>query len=629
MSYVAYPNERPIINSDVLIHGWKRLSVDPPNLPAAARGHIWEAEIPADIHRIFTLYEGETQLNRARGPGFAPVSSPDLKPAADTFKFPPNAIQNFPDLTEGEILVIPTADYERSILPLVSVDDATQIATTKTKASRPIGGVKFVPISLWVENVLGVLDEPGEWVVNHSQRKIYYWPASEQPRDVVACKLTELVKVEGQIDYDGPVDKPVKGLVFDGLTFEHAERLPWEGYTGWGLQHHWEIFDRPSAAERFRGTEDCVIQNCRLVSTSGTGIRLDLYCQKNRVTGNEIGHTGAVGVMLGGYGPGTKDVNKQNVVSNNWIHHTGGIYWATPAIMFWQSGENQVSHNRVEHIPYSGITVITRAVWSRERPEADRTVRWSEIGDGNIATWKSREPYMHARGNRVEFNEIQHVMEVMGDGNGIYISGTGGQNQIRYNHIHNCDSDGMADGIRCDDDQDETIIEGNVIHRIRVIGQGICSKGVNHIVNNLIADLLPSRRPIRPERVCRGYIGLQVNPITGSRVERNLVVARHNTYPAMIQDRRYGRGLEPKLSECLASNNLYFCFEDPVWGRSHVEREQKLGVEYGSVSRDPLFLDFANGDLNLKPESPAWKLGYQPLDLSTVGLQSEHRYFGR
>ena len=104
-----------------------------------------------------------------------------------------------------------------------------------------------------------------------------------------------------------------------------------------------------------------------------------------------------------------------------------------------------------------------------------------------------REPYLHARGNIVERNDIHHIMETMGDGDGVYISGTGRDNVIRQNHIHDNDSDGMADGIRCDDDQNETIIEGNIIHRIRCIGQGICSKGVNHIVNNIIADLRSSR----------------------------------------------------------------------------------------------------------------------------------------
>jgi hypothetical protein len=129
--------------------------------------------------------------------------------------------------------VIPTADYEMNILPLASVDENAHVCTTAVPASRPIGKVKFVPQSVWVENSLEVLDQPGEWVVNISERKVYFWPRGDQPgENIVASRLTELVRVEGAIDDDGPRDKPVRGLIFRGLTFSHAERYPWHGDTG-------------------------------------------------------------------------------------------------------------------------------------------------------------------------------------------------------------------------------------------------------------------------------------------------------------------------------------------------------------------------------------------------------------
>jgi hypothetical protein len=547
VTYAAYPHETPVLSSGVPVRGWRRLTESPPNLPAVARGRVWVADVPPEVGRLLTLYEGQERLRRARGPGFSPGEPADKKATPDRVTFPTDALRDWPDLREGELLVIPTADYEMCVLPLASVDEAARVATTAAPASRPIGRVKFVPVSAWVENVLEVLDEPGEWAVNHGERRIYYWPKGGEPGgDVVAPRLTELLRVEGAIDANGPTDTPVRGLVFRGLTFCHAERFPWHGGTGWGLQHHWEMFDSPTAAVRLRGAEGCVVQDCRVVATSGSGIRLDLYCRDNRVVGNEVGHVGGVGLLLAGYGPGTKDVNRRNEVSRNWVHHTGEIYWATPAIMVWQSGENRVANNLIHDTPYGGITVSTRSGWDRERPGEDRTVRWSEIGVRDVASWSARGPFMHARKNLIESNDIRHVMGRMGDGDGIYVSGTGGGNVIRGNYIHDCDSDGMADGVRCDDDQHETLIEGNVICRLRLIGQGVCSKGVNDIVNNVIADLRPSRRPIRPERVVRGYIGLEVNPVKGSRVERNLVVARQNTCPPVIQDRRYGTGGEPR-----------------------------------------------------------------------------------
>jgi hypothetical protein len=627
ITYAAYGNEQPILGSAVPILNWQKLRIAPAHLPAAAHGRVWVADLPTEFTRVLTLYDGPDRLPRARGEGFAPADFPDKKTWPDKLAFPTNALRNWPDLQQGELVVIPQADYEISILPLAAVDEAAGVATTTVPASRPIGRVKFVPISVWVENVLAVIDQPGEWVVNSKERKIYLWPRGRSPgRNIVAPQLTELVRVEGEIDAAAQRDEPVRGLVFHGLTFQHAERYAWHGYTGWGLQHHWEMFDRPTAALRFRGAEACVVQACRFTASSGSGIRLDLHCQKNRIVDNEISHLGGVGILLAGYGPGTKNVNRQNEIRNNWIHHTGEIYWATPAVMIWQSGENHIANNLIHDTPYSAITVTTRSSWNVAKPDADRTVRWAEMDHKFPGDWYAREPFMHARQNLVEHNDIHDVMQMMGDGNAIYLSGTGGGNVVRRNYLHDCDSDGMADAIRCDDDQNEVTIESNVIARTRVIGFGICSKGRNHIINNLIVDLIPTRRPIRPERVKRGYIGLVVNPVTGSRIERNVLVARTNDMPVYVQNRVYGRGGEPLLRECQADRNLYFCATDPTWGVKHLEQERPFGVELNSRAVDPHLMNLAKGDLRLQPNSPALALGFEPIDLSRVGLLPNHSW---
>src|SRR5262249_58533472 len=120
-----------------------------------------------------------------------------------------------------------------------------------------------------------------------------------------------------------------------------------------------------------------------------------------------VGHIGGVGILVAGYGPGTKDVSKRNTVSNNWVHHVGEVYWASPAIMVWQSGENQLTHNLIHNTPYSGITVSGRTGWTRE---TDETFRAQEVelppykslpsaATGSSAVhrewWEARERYMH------------------------------------------------------------------------------------------------------------------------------------------------------------------------------------------------------------------------------------------
>jgi len=55
-------------------------------------------------------------------------------------------------------------------------------------------------------------------------------------------------------------------------------------------------------------------------------------------------------------------------------------------------------------------------------------------------------------------------------------------------------------------------------------------------------------------------------------------------------------------------------------GKALLEKNQKNGVDKNSLSVDPLFVDPENGDFTLKPDSPALKLGFVPIDISKAGL---------
>jgi len=644
ITYAAYPGETPVLSSGASLRNWKRLEQEPENLPPVAHGKVWVCDAPEGINRIHSLYDGMTRLPRARSEGFTPPDFVKPEQPLNEFRFPVGTMKQWPDLKEAELLVIPGCDYEMNILPIASVDEQAGIAKTVFAPSRPIGRVKYFDKTLWVENILEALDRPGEWVFNGAQGKLYIWPLGDRPSDnIVAPRLTELLRVEGKIDYEGPQDEPVTGLIFQGITFAHAERFPWHGYTGWSLQHSWEIFDRPTAAVRFRAASQCTVQSCRFTATSGTGIRLDLTCQKNRIVGNEFSHVGACAILLAGYGPGTKDVNHHNEVINNWVRHTGEIYWATPAIMIWQSGHNTVANNLIHNTPYSGIAVNGRVSMGRGDPSGDasRAVRWHELGDTvtsyDWSEWYLYEKHLHARDNLIEKNDIHHVMESMGDGNGIYISGCGKANHIHQNFVHDCIGPHMGAGIRCDDVQNETIVEGNVVFRIHSVQVGISMTGRNHIINNIIANIIPSPRPLKPANIVHGYIcvpGLYPYgtnnaklDITGSRIERNIVYSPRADYLPVLEYRSFSTGPGERLKGTRTNHNLYWCPTDPNWGQRYLDAQQALGTENQSLCANPNFVNLEKGDLRLRPDSPAWKLGFKLIDISSIGLLPRHPYY--
>ena len=53
------------------------------------------------------------------------------------------------------------------------------------------------------------------------------------------------------------------------------------------------------------------------------------------------------------------------------------------------------------------------------------------------------------------------------------------------------------------------------------------------------------------------------------------------------------------------------------------EKWREAGFDRNSVLADPLFVDPARGDYNLRPESPALKLGFKPIPFETIGYLTQ------
>ena len=628
LTIAAYPGEKPVVSGGVPITGWKRLKSAPSELPSQAAGKVWVADMPAGMGRFYTLYDSKGRLNRARNAGFSPAKAGKQK----TLHFPQGALKDWDNLEDVEIQVRPFRPWVINMLPLASVDEALGVAQTGVSATYgmgPLPGWVHNPsgASVWVENILAALDEPGEWVVNTKARKIYLWPSNPapdgSPSGILAPSTSELIRVEGDIDYDGPKDKPVCGIAFSGLTFTHADRWAWttdETRLGWGMQHDWDLFDRPTAMLRFRGAEDCRVTACRFVNSGGTGVRLDLHAQGNRIVNCEFAHLGEAGIILAGYGPGSKDVNHHNDIVNNYIHHFSEITWHSPGVWAWQSGHNRIVHNELHHSGYAAVLITNRVEPNRSlNGEGGRTIRQHEIPaevkskvKETYDNWKVREKYNHSRHNLLEYNEISHSVQLLSDGNAIYISGSGTGNIVRFNYIHDNLEHSLPAAIRCDDDQHETLIHGNVLYNNYGFSAGIASKGVNDIINNFIVAPLTSPR--------RGYISFEWVRVTGSEVRHNIVIS-HPDGGKVYGESAISRTEDgdPRVEDTEMDSNLYYHPTDTHWVDKHLHKMQALGKEKASLFGDPLFTDPAGGDFSFRPGSPALALGIEPLDVSNMG----------
>lgn len=614
ITYAAYPGETPVFSSGKDINAWSKVNGTLEGLPKAAQGKVWVADVS---DKFLTLYDEQGMLPRARSEALKPLAGGNKT----KLHFPRGRLKNWPNITDIEILVRPTRAWIMNVLPLAKVDEKKSIAHTSIPATY--GMVKK---NFWIENAIEELDEAGEWVLNTQTGKVYLWPRNNSDltkSQVTAPQLIEFIRIEGQIDKQGPLDIPVRNLHFRGLTFKHSERFTL-AQNDKGLQHDWDMHDNANAVFRLRGTEGCVLANNHFLHSGSSAIRVDLHGQFNEITGNHIEHMGGAGILLSGYGPGTKDVNKFNLVSNNHIHHIGKIYWHSPGIFINQSGDNRVSNNLIHHTNYIGLNIsglVTRFFVKQNKRESSRTIRWHEIANkpSKNPTLDELRPYLHTRNNLVELNEIHHVMQILGDGNGIYIRGSGPGNVIRRNYIHHLVAPINAQSaIRTDGGQMDTLIAENVMYLTK--SQGMTLKLNNRFENNVIADV------IAPRGI---YLKIVEGPMKGASNKRNIFYSTNPdcafiSQPGGGKERKFGedsRGREiARMQDVDSDYNIYYCKQDPSMAEKVLSQLQSKGTDEHSRIIDPMFVDPENEDFRLKAGSPALDMGIIPIDLSKIGL---------
>lgn len=625
ISWMALPGESPIISSDVPVVGWKKLDNTPLGLSEAAIGKVWVAKLPSDLNSFNTLYNSQQMLPRARTKGMSHLREVESNDEGlyNSIPLDKELISHMFNPKNAEIVVIPGFAWVMNILPVESVDFSTGMVYLGAHSTYPLYETHWFPKdeSIWVENTFEGLDGPGKWVFDQDAHLLYYWPINdnEPGDDIVIPRLTELLRVEGEIDYEGAKDLPVNGLQFMGISFTHGNRFESAGQTGWGLQHDWERFDASTALVRFRGAENCLIDHCSFKISGGSGVRFDLYAQNNKVRNCDFFELGGTGILFAGYGPGTKDVNKDNLISNNYIHHIGRLWTHSLGIWLWQSGHNLVSHNTIHDVPYTAIAVTGRILWDKSGlEECSRTVRWSEIGAfTGEEEWVERERFLHARNNILEYNDLYLIMTVMNDGNGIYISGAGKGNVMRGNYVHDTPQEAGGEALRCDDDQNDVLVENNVVFRFHTFGTGLCSKGCNHFINNIVA--------CPPGKVERGMLSLEPNYVAdlpsklcaGSVIKHNIFYGTQQEQPFV-----YIQGIANVIDNISIDNNIYFNTSDPEAANAYFTLARKYGNEVHSVQSDPLFKDPENGDFTILKDSPAIGLGFRPFSID-AGVERE------
>jgi hypothetical protein len=165
-----------------------------------------------------------------------------------------------------------------------------------------------------------------------------------------------------------------------------------------------------------------------------------------------------------------------------------------------------------------------------------------------------------------------------------------------------------------------TLISENLIYdcAIPAINPGARD---NYIENNIMIDVSTRRWPSQTGHFMFG-------PEAKGRFQRNIVYNSSDSVKFLLNMRG------ASLGQFEADFNIFYSAGNPAGSAAFVEELMKpAGAQelppgktlrhQRTVSADPLFVDPAQKDFRLRPDSPVWKLGFKPIDMAGIGLTAD------
>ncbi|HDY89381.1 MAG TPA: right-handed parallel beta-helix repeat-containing protein [bacterium] len=572
ITYTAYKDENPVISGGRKIAGtWKDYKDE---IKVCTIDEVKKAKW--NFRQLFA--DGNRQT-RARIPNedyFKIEKAMGELPENNSFEFKEGDCKTWENLEDVEAVIFHSSNISR--LFLSELNEKERIITFSGSIGKKLVSGRHRN-HYYIENVLEGLDRKGEWYLDRHTGKLYYWPVEAgQISQLRAPVLHQLVRLKGNI----AENRYVQYLNFTGLTFSDAGYLlPEEGFPT--LPDIGDIY-RPSAIT-FEGTRFCTFKN-NSISNVGT-YALEVTGEGNHIIGNEIYDAGGGGIISRSFG------KERNEICYNHIHNCGQVFHGGVGIYIDDEG-GLISHNLIHNVSQSGVYI---GKGTTDNKEMQKNNREQEL--------------------IIESNEIRNVMEIMNDGAGIFAHGS--NILIRGNVIYNIHSYGRGApgwGIALGCDTENTRVENNLVYRTR---EGLYiwdGNKDNTIENNIFVDtelaLVHSNNP-------------------KDRNHENVRLIRNIFYYSNIGAdlfKVYGERSAPAESDYNIFWNPSGCiWTNPViWGMKGVayfEDWLKKGFDKHSTVKDPLFVDKNNDDYSLKPNSPAFNVGFKPFDVLKVGLRGK------
>jgi hypothetical protein len=470
----------------------------------------------------------------------------------------------------------------------------------------------------YIENVFEELDAPREWYLDKTEGRLYWMPEEGIDPNAVTIEVSQLQTL---VAFEGTQQDSVEDITFEQIRFAHTETTFFEQYEvpslgDWALHR--------GGALRLEGTRNCTMRDCLFEGLGGNAVFANCFNRDLEVRGCTFRDVGDSGVLLVGELETTTGTQKRFPyecrVENNHFYDLGRYGKQTAAVYISRAKRITIGHNLIHDLPRAGIC----------------------IGDG---TWG---------GHVIEYNHIHDTcLETMDHGpfnawgRDRYWSAVHGQTEMlktRCIDMGNPKSDAM----------ETVIMRHNFFVESRGWGLDLDDGASNYDIYNNVCVGIGMKLREGAYRTIRNNIWVNCanSPCFHVGNEDN-----HDRYfnNITVMSPSYQKAEHDRLFNMVATGNeIYYLVFPPVrtsWlekidnncyfndlGRFIVrvrEREcrerrdieldewQAMGFDKDSVFGDPLFVDPANNDYRVKPESPALKVGFRNFEMNTWGLQDD------
>ncbi len=433
----------------------------------------------------------------------------------------------------------------------------------------------------YLENVAESFGRQNDWYAEGG--KVYYVPRDDTvtPETIEAYVPTtdRFIRIEGE-----PGD-PVSGVTLRGIRFT-VSRGDYTSQEG-GLQRasDGQAVNGADGVLSLQYVENSVIEDCSLTNYGLHGIALESGCHEVRISRCRFRDGGGGGVkMISPSDAEEYDLTDRITVEDCLITHCGRRHMASAGILMIRVGQSVIRHNEIADLFYSGISC-----------------GWD---------WTYEENPAHD--NLITKNHIHDIGGPLSDMGGIYIMSAQPGTVVSNNLIHDVTcADYGANGLYADYGTSDVLFEKNIVYRVgtNCFQQ---SYGANNTIRNNIFWQ-------SGESAVKSFM---YEDHVSDILENNIIVTDGTAYYELLRNHlthktfRTDRNL---LWELSGKEPVSVLIRDSDKTYSPEDAARFFGVDPESVFADPGFADPANGDFTMPEDSPAYELGFEPIDMSDVG----------